>query len=101
MVENLDLKEDHFFQQTVQAVSPSFVRTHLLNSPSWMEFYDNKDGTAILGGVPSGVSSSNQSIKIRGYTMDGGFADLDINYTVSADQNMGLFSKELPSLRKL
>ena len=101
MVENLDLKEDHFFQQTVQAVSPSFVRTHLLNSPSWMEFYDNKDGTAILGGVPSGVSSSNQSIKIRGYTMDGGFADLDINYTVSADQNMGLFSKELPSFKKV
>ena len=63
-----------------------------------MELIDNKDGTAVLGGIPKDVllSSNMQVAKIRGYTLDGGFSDLDINYTVIKDEQYGLFPKKLP-----
>ena len=66
-----------------------------------MELIDNKDGTAVLGGIPKDVllSSDMQVAKIRGYTLDGGFSDLDINYTVIKDEQYGLFPKKLPGYK--
>ena len=93
-VNELIFQENLFFHQNVLVASPSFVRMHLLESPSWMTFYDNKNGTGILGGIP--VSTENKKAKIRAYTVDGGFSDLDLNFTVSSYDEHEIPPKSLP-----
>ncbi|MBT7650799.1 MAG: tandem-95 repeat protein [Opitutae bacterium] len=93
-LDDLPLHEGHFFQEKIQAVSPSLVRMHLLESPSWMTFYDNKDGTAVLGGIPMGALPDKA--KIRAYTTDGGFSDLDLNLTISVGGQSQVSAKSLP-----
>ena len=93
-VDNLTLQTDRFFQKKIHAVSPSLVRMHLIESPSWMTFYDNKDGTAVVGGIPVGILPDKA--KIRAYTTDGGFSDLDLNLTISIEDPKQVLAKNLP-----
>ena len=95
-IEDLELKENHFFQQSLRVINPSFVRLKMMESPSWMVFRDNEDGTAILGGIPKGDFSGSEIVKVRGFTVDGGFSDLDINYSVEPEEQTGLFQRKLP-----
>ena len=67
---------------------------HLIESPSWMTFYDNKDGTAVVGGIPVGILPDKA--KIRAYTTDGGFSDLDLNLTISIEDPKQVLAKSLP-----
>ncbi|MBT5717051.1 MAG: tandem-95 repeat protein, partial [Opitutae bacterium] len=56
---DLVLLENEFFNQEINVLNQSVVRMEMVSGAEWINFQDNKDGTAMLGGlVPS---FSNQS----------------------------------------
>jgi len=93
---NLSLQENTFFHQEVKVLNQPFVRMNMIDSPTWMNFQDNLDGTGILGGFPSTKSGSIGKVKIRAYNADGGVSDLDLNYTTSVNSKSKFSNQTLP-----
>ncbi|MGY8713904.1 MAG: hypothetical protein ACKVJ1_08480, partial [Verrucomicrobiia bacterium] len=93
---NLILQENTFFHQEVKVLNQAFVRMNMIDSPTWMNFQDNLDGTGILGGFPSTQSGRMGKVKIRAYNADGGISDLDLNYTTSVNSKSKFSNQTLP-----
>ncbi|MEJ6622710.1 MAG: hypothetical protein QNL93_12250 [Opitutae bacterium] len=93
---NLILQENTFFHQEVKVLNQAFVRMNMIDSPTWMNFQDNLDGTGILGGFPSTKSGRMGKVKIRAYNADGGISDLDLNYTTSVNSKSNFSNQTLP-----
>ena len=94
---NLNLQENTFFHQEIKVLNQPFVRMELIESPSWMNFQDNLNGTGMLGGVPSSTISSTGNVKVRAYNGDGGISDLDFNYSVTSNPVAIISNQTLPS----
>ena len=94
---NLNLQGNTFFHQEIKVLNQPFVRMELIESPPWMNFQDNLNGTGMLGGVPSSTISSTGNVKVRAYNGDGGISDLDFNYSVTSNPEAIISNQTLPS----
>lgn len=96
-VEPLKLVSEQFFSRKVYALTNDYCKFAVLESPSWLNLTDHEDGSATLSGVPSyNPESQNSPIKLRAFTLEGGFEDIDIFYQVSESLVSKMGNDNLP-----
>ena len=86
--EPLVLLDGQYFQKEIRVLNQGFVRMQIVDSPQWVHFHDNLDGTAVIGGIPSQSNSLESEIKIMAYNANGGCSELKIPFSIKSNSGL-------------